>query len=184
MRQRRALTQWITIAILLLMVLAVNYVFPEFEPVTTGQKKDGTYRAIDGDSFEIGEKEIRLHGIDAPELRQNCRDQGRDVTCGRMARDALSKLIRNKSVTCKTLEKDRYGRQVSTCHDGDLNINREMVRLGWALAYRKHAREYIAAEDEARKAKRGIWAMQFESPQDYRNSNRAIEGSLGVMKDE
>jgi len=34
---------------------------------------------IDGDSLRTGSEEIRLVGIDAPELRQTCRDgQGRE----------------------------------------------------------------------------------------------------------
>jgi endonuclease YncB( thermonuclease family) len=176
-RLRRAVVQWAAIAVLLLMVVAVNYVFPESEDV-------GRYHAIDGDSFELGGKEIRLHGIDAPELRQTCRMSGVDVTCGRMARDALSQLVRRRNIICKPVEKDRYGRQVSVCGDGDLNINREIVRLGWAIAYRKHARDYVSAENEARQAKRGIWAMQFENPQDYRSSKRTVEGGLGAFKDE
>ena len=33
------------------------------------------------------------------------------------------------------IETDRYGRFVATCSAGETDINREMVRLGWALAW-------------------------------------------------
>jgi endonuclease YncB( thermonuclease family) len=184
MRRRSAAVQWAAIIVLLVMVVAVNRLFPEYADVETSETRDGNYRAKDGDSFTLGKAEIRLHGIDAPELHQNCRDGGRDIKCGNMARDTLSKLMRGQKITCKTIERDRYGRHVSVCRNGDLNINREMVRLGWAMAYRKHSRDYIAAENEARQARRGIWAMQFESPQDYRNKSRAAEGGLVQFMDE
>ncbi len=97
--------------------------------------------------------------------------------CGKLARDALSKLIRGQNVACKIIDRDRYGRQVSACKQGTLDINREMVRLGWAIAYRRHAHNYVAAEREAKAAKRGIWAWTFEMPEDYRARNRTVQGS-------
>jgi len=46
---------------------------------------------IDGDSLRTGSEEIRLVGIDAPELRQTCRDgQDREWSCGRAAKARLA----------------------------------------------------------------------------------------------
>ncbi|HZA65683.1 MAG TPA: hypothetical protein VE592_01970 [Geminicoccaceae bacterium] len=39
---------------------------------------------------------------------------------------------------------------------------------GLALAYRRYSRDYVAAEDEARVAGRGMWAGTFEPPWDWR----------------
>jgi endonuclease YncB( thermonuclease family) len=33
----------------------------------------GKPRIVDGDTIEIGGTKIRLHGIDAPEMKQTCR---------------------------------------------------------------------------------------------------------------
>ena len=181
MRWRNLAVQWATVLVLLGIVVAIQYFKPEWTGVEVNPRsaKDGNYIAIDGDSFKAGTVEIRLHGIDAPEYRQTCQEQnGKQQACGKLARDALSKLIRGRNIDCRIIDRDRYGRQVSVCRDGTLEINREMVRLGWAVAYRRHALGYVAAEREAKAARRGIWAWTFEMPEDYRNRSRAVEGNV------
>jgi endonuclease YncB( thermonuclease family) len=189
MRWRSVCYEWAGVAVLLAVLLAIHIFKPEWTGLVVGSKstEGSTYQAIDGDSFKSGSNEIRLHGIDAPEYRQTCRDASNTLhPCGKLARDALSKLIRIRMVNCKILDRDRYGRQVSICKSGDLDINREMVRLGWAVAYRKHALNYVAAERDAKAAKRGIWAWTFEMPEAYRAKNRAVQSNAvgDVFKDE
>ncbi|WP_119392154.1 thermonuclease family protein [Taklimakanibacter lacteus] len=134
----------------------------------------GTADIIDGDSFRLGKDEIRLNGIDAPEYRQTCRDaNGRDWNCGREAARALRNLVAGKTVDCTGLDADRYGRLVSRCRVGDLTLNAEMVRLGWAIAYTRHSAAYVKEEAEARRDKRGIWRGTFDLPEDWRAAHRA-----------
>ena len=46
----------------------------------------GIPRVIDGDTLEIAGERIRLHGIDAPELKQTCADAGgKEWRCGQDA---------------------------------------------------------------------------------------------------
>ncbi len=133
-------------------------------------------RAIvtDGDSLRIGEERIRLIGIDAPEKRQTCREHGRKWRCGVEARDALRDLVRGRTVTCDVLGRDRWRRALAVCRAGALELNREMVRRGWALAwYPKRAvpgPDYGPEEAEARSARRGIWQGRFVEPQMWRRS--------------
>ena len=55
-------------------------------------------RVADGDSIEFGGQRIRLRGIDAPELHQECRDlSGRNWPCGRRARDEIAQDHRKRS---------------------------------------------------------------------------------------
>jgi endonuclease YncB( thermonuclease family) len=134
----------------------------------------GTVDIIDGDSFRRGKDEIRLNGIDAPEYRQICRDEtGRDWNCGREAARALRSLVSGRSVDCTGLDADRYGRLVSRCTVGDLELNSEMVRLGWAVAHMRHGTLYVREEAEARRDKRGIWRGTFDLPEDWRQRHRA-----------
>lgn len=135
--------------------------------------EQGRFTAVDGDSLRKGEQEYRLHGIDAPELFQQCQDaQGRDYACGRSARDQLRRLVAGEALTCEIRETDRYGRRVAECRAGETNINREMVRSGWAIAYRRHGTDYGDEEAEARKARRGIWQGRFETPERWRDQHR------------
>lgn len=128
---------------------------------------------IDGDSFRLGTDEIRLTGIDAPEYRQVCRDENnRDWNCGRAAADALRRLVAGREVACTGVDADRYGRLVSRCTAGAVNLNAEMVRLGWAIAYTRHDRSYVDEETEARRDRRGIWRGSFDLPEDWREIHR------------
>ena len=141
----------------------------------------GPLQVVDGDSLRQGKTDIRLHGIDAPEYRQTCRDKhGAAYPCGKLAANVLRSLVREGEVSCTSIETDRYGRAVAVCARGDLEINGEMVRLGWAVAYSRHSLSYVRLEAKARRAKRGIWAGSFEPPEGYRaRQQRLVQGNLG-----
>jgi endonuclease YncB( thermonuclease family) len=132
--------------------------------------------AIDGDSLRIGDENIRLIGIDAPELRQTCRDErGRDWACGRDAHALLIRIVSRGKVTCASNGKDRYNRTLARCSAGDIaDVGEALVREGYAIDFMKGG--YQAAEADARAAKRGIWRGEFEQPRDWRAKNRRAEG--------
>jgi endonuclease YncB( thermonuclease family) len=135
-----------------------------------GEAIAGAVRVVDGDSLEIGEARIRLFGIDAPELRQLCRDaRGADVTCGLDARDALTRLIGGRDVSCAPAEAPSYDRIVAICTVGGQDLSEAMLRDGRAIELRVHSKgRYTAAERAARDARRGIWAGTFERPSEWR----------------
>ena len=46
---------------------------------------------------------------------------------------------------------------IATCYNGSMNSNAELVRQGWALAYRRYSKDYILAEKQAKKTQaRGV----------------------------
>jgi endonuclease YncB( thermonuclease family) len=136
----------------------------QIEPTLTGEP-----RIIDGDTIRIGKTKIRLHGIDAPETKQECQGaDGASYRCGEASTDALRVLIDPGPVRCGGTTYDRYKRLIATCYSGTVNINAAMVRQGWALAYRRYSKDYISAEKEAQEAKRGMWAGEFEPPWEWR----------------
>lgn len=59
----------------------------------------GPTRIIDGDTIVISGERIRLHGIDAPELKQTCK--GKEQLCGQLAKQTLEKFVRGQEVVCK-----------------------------------------------------------------------------------
>ncbi len=136
---------------------------------------------MDGDSFFLGNDEVRLFGIDAPEARQVCTAaNGSAYRCGRKAANALRKLIKSQDVSCDVLSTDRYDRSLARCRSGEVDLNLEMVRSGWAVAYRDGTGAFGRAEDEARAAKRGLWQGLFDRPQDWRRLNAAKAGAGGT----
>ncbi|HUE45530.1 MAG TPA: thermonuclease family protein [Aestuariivirgaceae bacterium] len=129
----------------------------------------GVASVIDADTIEIHGQCIRLHGIDAPESSQPCLDAGgRTWRCGQRAALALQDLIGRRTITCDERDVDRYGRIVGRCLVGEVDVNEWLVAQGLALAYRRYSLDYVAAEDEARAAGRGMWAGTFEPPWDWR----------------
>ncbi|MEO8467443.1 MAG: thermonuclease family protein [Gammaproteobacteria bacterium] len=129
-------------------------------------------KAIDGDSFEIGSDRVRLFGIDAPEGRQDCRRNGQTWRCGEEAAAKLRSLVQGATLRCTPHDTDEYGRSVAVCKNGSTDINAEMVRAGLALAYRRYSTDYVDEENDARNAKRGLWAGEFTKPWDYRRESR------------
>lgn len=134
---------------------------------------------IDGDSLRLGHIDVRLDGIDAPELRQTCHDrQGRSWWCGRAARERLTAIIAGRNVACTTRGHDRYRRTLAVCAAGDVHdLGAAMVREGYAVNYSRYTSRYRALEAQARAAKRGIWQGRFEPPEDWRAGNRRREAA-------
>lgn len=130
---------------------------------------------VDGDTFVMGSERVRLWGVDAPEGRQVCQDgQGRAFRCGDVARQRLIALIGGRLVDCRERDRDGYGRMVAQCRTGGVDLGEALVRAGWAVEYRQFSRgAYTAAETEARRARRGLWAGRFEPPDHWRAEARA-----------
>ena len=96
---------------------------------------------------------IRLYGIDCPEKRQ---------PFGKRAKQFTSSLVFGKHVRVEEHGRDRYKRTIGevVLSDGR-NVNHELVKAGMCWWYRKYApnNEVLEQlEQEARDAKRGLWA--------------------------
>lgn len=131
----------------------------------------GIAKAIDGDSLMVGNREVRLFGIDAPEFSQTCTRSGQAWACGAEAAGRLSKLVSGKEVRCSPHGADRHGRTLARCTVGGADVNRTMVATGYAVAYRRYSLAYVSAEESAKLAKRGIWNGEFQMPSDIRHAD-------------
>ena len=130
-------------------------------------------KVVDGDTIHIMGKRYRLHGIDAPEATQKCERNDKIYFCGTEATEHLKSLIKNeKKVWCKKKAVDRYKRIVAVCYYNKKNLNKLMVRNGWAIAYQKYSKDYVDDENYARKNKLGMWEGRFIEPYKWREKNR------------
>ncbi|MFZ1682210.1 MAG: thermonuclease family protein [Rhizobiaceae bacterium] len=131
--------------------------------------RTGAVTLADGDSLVLAGERVRLRGLDAPEFGQSCRRDGQDYACGRSARAELARLIGKSAVTCTGWERDKYNRLLARCTAGGIDLNRALVKNGWAVSYG----DYAAEEADARAARRGLWAGEFDRPSAW----RAVHGA-------
>ena len=90
----------------------------------------------DGDTCttESNEK-IRLACIDAPEIR----GKNADPLKAKASRKFINNLLSNKKVTIKRIDTDRYGRTVAEIFIEGTNIQKLMVKNGFAKIHRKYS---------------------------------------------
>jgi endonuclease YncB( thermonuclease family) len=78
-------------------------------------------------------------------------------TGDQIAANVLSAIIGGSVIECRSNGSDRYGRMLGVCYRGDLDINREMVKGGHAVAYTRYSWRYYPQELRARASGLGIW---------------------------
>jgi endonuclease YncB( thermonuclease family) len=135
---------------------------------------EGTVTKVkDGDTVVIspvdaGRKSFtcRLYGIDTPETSKRGK-QGQAY--GKEAEHELRNLIYGYRVDVSLPGDKTYNREVCIIRKDGVDINLEMVKRGYAWAYRQylkrpHASDYIEAEKEARKKGLGLWKQSNPLP--------------------
>ena len=126
----------------------------------------------DGDTIKILNNKIRLYGIDAPEKNQKCNKNGKEYNCGADATEALIKKISKNTIKCLTQKKkDRYNRFLGICFIDKEDLNKWMVRNGYAIAYRRYSKDYVLDEKFAKTNKIGVWSGTFLKPEKWRKLN-------------
>jgi micrococcal nuclease len=117
---------------------------------------------IDGDTFRLTTGDtVRLIGIDAPELSQ---------PGGEMSREYLAHLLLGNPITLErgSEDRDKYNRLLRFVYIGNLCINEEMIRQGYAEA--RYLPEnpirdyYLQLEIQAEVTKAGLWSDNIFQP--------------------
>lgn len=128
-------------------------------------------RVKDGDSIVIAsagrQVDVRLADIDAPEFRQQR---------GPEARDALQNLVAGKEIELQLIGGDAYRRIIAHVFIDGVHVNAEMVGRGLAWVRRAYdpPAHLVRREDEARAARRGLWADADPTPPwDWRKGTRS-----------
>ncbi len=128
------------------------------QPVTSST----TDRVVDGDTIKLGDKKIRLLGVNTPEMSWG----GKPEEC--FAKEAKAYLETLVATGKLRLEKDavadeidKYGRELAYLYSGDVLVNAALISEGYGFAYRrfKFSRKptFIALEEEAKAQQKGLW---------------------------
>lgn len=167
------------------------------------QTKRAVVAVVDGETLRLDDgREVRLTGVLAPRAPPGMA-AGSVWAPAEAAREALGKLLTGRSVriAVKGRAKDRYGRTLAhvflTEGKTDTWVEEKLVGEGLArVASVAEARdcisELLAAEDRARRAKRGLWshaayqirdAAKAHELADFVQSYQIVEGRVrGVQE--
>lgn len=150
--------------------------FSRLESEQNGQPTENTekqelllkvVKVVDGDTIKLENGEVvRYIGIDTPETVH----PSKPVQCfGKEASNKNKELVEGKLVKIKKdiTDRDKYGRLLRYVWVGDLFINDELVRQGYAYAYTyppdvKYTEQFVQAQREAKENNRGLWADCLE----------------------
>ncbi|WGW03427.1 thermonuclease family protein [Tropicibacter oceani] len=129
----------------------------------------GAAYVTDGDTITIKKTQIRLFGIDAPELNH---------PYGKKSKWALQKLCKGHVIHAEITDEDEYGRTVAHCYLPDgRDLSAEMVKQGLAIDWPKFsggkyksmetldARKKLFLADARQKGRMHIWE-KFEAKQE------------------
>ena len=122
-------------------------------------------RVVDGDTIHVRLadriEKVRYIGVNAPELSHP--QKGTDGA-GREAARVNRQLVDGRRVRLEldVQERDRHGRLLAYVWIGDVMVNEELVRLGYAQVMTvppnvRHQATLLAREREARRNGRGLW---------------------------
>ena len=165
------------------MSLRIIIFFLIFLSDTIAEEISGVPKIVDGDTVHINDNKFRLEGIDAPEMRQQCKKVSlkisfiigftfyKDYSCGKVSKEKLINKISGSEIKCIFTTKDRYKRYIATCYKEKTNLNQWMVRNGYAIAYRRYSEKYVPDEDFAKENKLGLWQGKFMNPEKWRKLN-------------
>ena len=132
----------------------------------------------DGDTFKLlveGAQtlRVRLYGVDAPE-------KGQDF--GTQAHQKLSALIFSKEVEVQQKDRDRYGRVVGIAFVEGCNVNKELLRTGYAWQYTDYDRSkaWGMLQQQAKEEKAGLWSQPNPTPPwQWRREKRQTKNRSG-----
>ncbi|GAB6051871.1 hypothetical protein JCM17960_06910 [Magnetospira thiophila] len=126
----------------------------------------GMAKVVSSNVLRIGQSEIQLYGIKAPERGQVCTpfNGGAKIPCGNMAFQALRKLIPEAPVSCAPTGKTRNNRILAQCRYLQKDFNKLMVQGGWARAVPGEGLAYMNLEKNAVLERKGLWQFLIGPP--------------------
>ncbi|MES3002108.1 MAG: thermonuclease family protein [Pseudomonadota bacterium] len=142
-----------------LLLIVLIALFPSFSAFAANSRMlTGVVTHVtDGDTLWVRSRgsdpgvQVRLQGLDAPEVCQ---------AFGAQARDALAAHVLHKPVTVSIKARDVYRRSVGRVSLNGEDLGAWLVLNGyaWSTHYQRRAAPYARQEAAALGARRGLWA--------------------------
>lgn len=139
--------------------------------------------AVDGDTLRMGDgPNLRLWGIDAPELRQPGRlRDGTTIEAGQQSRDALLSILGNGDPVAGEAVMQSYSRPVAPVTVGGNDVGMQMLRGGQAYAAPEYLQDhqdrrfqYLQAQRLAAQNRLGVHDMAIQKPEDFRDDPQPV----------
>jgi micrococcal nuclease len=152
-----------------LFLLAIWRAYSAAAPASPEQLEEGIHevrRAVDGDTLLLASgARVRLQGVNTPEtVKPDHPVEAWGPEASQFTKDFIEKAGHRVQLSFSLERKDRYDRFLAFVWNGDVMLNEELVRAGLAYARRDYRyseamkRRFTQAQDEARRAGRGIWS--------------------------
>jgi micrococcal nuclease len=130
-----------------------------------GALEGAVVRIVDGDTIHVrlGDRveKVRYIGMNTPEVHHPTRGE---EPGGREASEVNRRLVAGRQVRLEldVQARDRYGRLLAYVWVGDVMVNAELVRLGYAQVMTippnvRYQQLFLKLQREAREAGRGLW---------------------------
>ena len=152
--------RWVSVLLVLVCALSM------WGAAASARETEGTVvRIVDGDTIHvrIGStiEKVRYIGVNTPEVHHPTKGE---EPGGREASEVNRQLVAGKRVRLQldVQERDRYGRILAYVWVGDLMVNAEMVRQGYAQVMTippnvRYQDLFLKLQRDAREAGRGLW---------------------------
>jgi endonuclease YncB( thermonuclease family) len=135
-------------------------------PAGAGTLRGVVSHVTDGDTLWVrpaggAPVQVRLQGLDAPEICQSF---------GPQARDALAARVLHRPVRVSVRTRDMYDRSVGTVSLDGQDVGAWLVAGGfaWSARYRGRSGPYAREETQARQGRMGLWATGAVEPRSFR----------------
>tara|TARA_B100001540_G_C15753736_1_gene618251 strand:+ start:603 stop:1103 length:501 start_codon:yes stop_codon:yes gene_type:complete len=131
----------------------------------------GKAKVVNSDYIKIDKQTIILFGVEAMERPQKCYINNELWPCWESGVRKLEEIVDLGETICFVKGKAKMNRVFAICETQNIELNKELIRSGLALARIKQSDLYIDDERYAKENKLGIWRGKFIEPWKWRMQN-------------
>ena len=131
----------------------------------------GKAKVVNSDYIKIDKQTIILFGVEAMERPQKCYINNELWPCWESGVRKLEEIVDLGETICFVKGKAKMNRVFAICETQNIELNRELIRSGLALARIKQSDLYIDDQRYAKENNLGIWRGKFIEPWKWRMQN-------------